>query len=236
MDEQLFTLSGENWDLQELAFSFRDGPATVKKIEDVFYLCLEMETGRSEEEIHAAGETTLKQINGIRLARNEGFRPLKICGITRLDPITGKIETCVKYQGPAELRARGRGTLTVGESDGTENKGPTEDQTALRLAGKCEPLRRTQIFYGSLKQHDWVNLYKVLEAMEDGNGGEAGLVAKHFVPHGEIKKFKETAQIYRHGSNAKGTAKPKMTWEQAQAMFRKLFQGWTQELKDRDGE
>jgi hypothetical protein len=41
-----------------------------------------------------------------------------------------------------------------------ENKGPTEDQIALTLAAKYEPLRRALIFYCRSKQPDWVNLYR----------------------------------------------------------------------------
>jgi hypothetical protein len=50
-----------------LAYCFQEGPATVKKIEDFFYLGLEMESGRSDEEVRAAGETALTRINAICL-------------------------------------------------------------------------------------------------------------------------------------------------------------------------
>jgi hypothetical protein len=118
-----------------------------------------------------------------------------------------------------------------------QNKGPTEDQIALELARNNEPLRRAQVIYGSLK-HDWGNLYKVLEAMEDGNGGEAALIAKHFVADGEIKNFKATANSFRalglesgHGTTASGIPEPRMTLKEAEGMFRRLFHCWIQELK-----
>ena len=75
--------------------------------------------------------------------------------------------------------------------------------------------------------------------MEDGNGGEAGLIAKHFVADGEIKNFKSTANSFRalgmearHGTTASGISKPRMTLQQAEEMFRKLFHCWVKELKD----
>jgi hypothetical protein len=37
MGEQLFRLNGEPWDLQELAYCFQEGSATVQKVEDFFY-------------------------------------------------------------------------------------------------------------------------------------------------------------------------------------------------------
>jgi hypothetical protein len=120
-----------------------------------------------------------------------------------------------------------------------ENKGATEDQVALELARDNEPLRRALVIYGSL-EHTWVNLYKVLDAMRDGNGGLSGLKAKNFVPPEDIDKFKATANSYnaiglesRHGTTETGIPEAWMTLEEAQEMFRKLFQGWIAELKDR---
>ena len=112
MDEQLLRLSGENWDLDELACSFQVGPATVKKIEEAFYLPLEMESGISDEEFRARGETALNRMNAICLVRDERFRSPRISGVTRRDPITGKIlETIVYLQGRAEFTGRVRASL-----------------------------------------------------------------------------------------------------------------------------
>jgi hypothetical protein len=110
-----------------------------------------------------------------------------------------------------------------------QNKGPTEDQVALELARNNEPLRRAQVIYGSLEQ-SWMNLYKVLDAMRDGNGGLSGLKAKNFVPAEDIDNFKATANSYnaiglesRHGTAEGGIPEAWMTLEEAQEMFRKLF-------------
>jgi hypothetical protein len=60
------------------------------------------------------------------------------------------------------------------------------------------------------------------------------------VAPGDIKDFKATACSFpalgleaRHGTTTTGIPKPKMALAEAQEMFRKLFQGWIQELKDR---
>ena len=62
-----------------------------------------------------------------------------------------------------------------------------------------------------------------MEAMEDGNGGEAGLLAKNFVPRKDIKNFKDTANSWnaigieaRHASTRKGSSSPKMTLTEAE--------------------
>jgi hypothetical protein len=48
-----------------LAYCFQEGPATVKKIEDFFYLGLEMESGRSDEEVRAAGQSSTRSEIGL---------------------------------------------------------------------------------------------------------------------------------------------------------------------------
>jgi hypothetical protein len=81
-----------------------------------------------------------------------------------------------------------------------------------------------------------------MEAMEDGNGGEPGLLAKNFVPRKDIKNFKDTANSWnaigieaRHASTRKGSSSPKMTLTEAEEMFQKLFQGLILDLKNNQG-
>ena len=61
MIEQLFMLNGESWDLEEMAHIFQEGAATVRKIEDRFYLQLVMEPGESDQEMLAEAEKTFNR-------------------------------------------------------------------------------------------------------------------------------------------------------------------------------
>jgi hypothetical protein len=65
--EQMFRLSGEAMDLDDLADLFQTGRATVKKIEEYHYLHLEMEPVRDDKEALAAAETVLARINAIAI-------------------------------------------------------------------------------------------------------------------------------------------------------------------------
>jgi hypothetical protein len=234
MDEQLFRLSGENWDLEELVFSFQAGPATVKKIEEIFYLCLELESGRSEEEIRVGGETALNRMNAICLVRDERFRSPRITGITRRDPITGKIITTVNLQGRVEARARCRATLTVGESDGTiRPRQPTFGERALEICSTNEALRETLRTYGTV-EHDWKGLYTVLEAIEKANNGK---IPTTWATKGEVTDFNKTANSpaalgpeSRHGFGYPGIKEPAMTISQARALVQKVLHAWIAEL------
>jgi hypothetical protein len=94
------------------------------------------------------------------------------------------------------------------------------------------------VIYGSL-EHDWGNLYKVLDVMREAHGDLSGLKAKNFVPAKDIENFKATADSYkalgldaRHGKTKSGIPAPRITLKQAEEMFRKLFESWIKELKD----
>jgi hypothetical protein len=54
--EQLFQLSGENFDLEDLADLFSTGAATVKKIEDRYYMQLPEWESPSRAKRYSRGE------------------------------------------------------------------------------------------------------------------------------------------------------------------------------------
>jgi hypothetical protein len=62
----------------------------------------------------------------------------------------------------------------------------------LNVADKDEHFDRALYLHGSLP-HYWHGLYMVLEAIEDGAGGEKRLIAKKWAADGSIKAFKATA-------------------------------------------
>jgi hypothetical protein len=212
---------------------FKSGLQPLKKSK-IFYLCLELDAGRSEEEIRAGGETALNRINAISLVRDERFRPPKISGITRRDPITGKIITTVNLRGRVELRGRGRGTLTVGESDGTVRpRQPTFEERALEICSKNEALRETLRIYGAV-EHDWKGLYPVLEAIKKANNGK---IPTSWATKKEVSDFNATANSplavgpdSRHGFGFPGIEKPRMTIRQARALVQKVLHAWIAEL------
>ena len=77
----------------------------------------------------------------------------------------------------------------------------------------------------------------VLEAAEDGNGGEKGLIAKKWVADGAIKGFKSTANSFkaigrhaRHASRSLGISQPKQTLDASRDMIRIILERWCKEL------
>ena len=235
MIEQLFKLTGETRDLEEMAQSFQEGPATVKKIDEFFYLNLEMESHKSDEQAISEGEFALERMNAICLVKDERFRTPRINGITRRDPVTGKIGPTIVYlQCHMQVRAGMRGTLTVTEADGTiRPRQPTFGEKVLNIALANEALRETLRTYGTV-QHDWCGLYTVLETIEKGNGGK---IPRAWATKREVDDFTSTACSYdavgpgaRHGFGAGQKMAPRVTLGQARALIRKLLRAWMDEL------
>ena len=64
MIEKLFRLNPQSsWDLEELSSSFEEGPATVKKIADFYWLILEFDSEKSDQEVLAEARTTLARMS-----------------------------------------------------------------------------------------------------------------------------------------------------------------------------
>jgi hypothetical protein len=237
--EEMMNLGGDEPDLQQLARSFPTDTPRVEKRDGHYLLILESDKSRDDAAIIADGTNVLHQIVGIILKDGPNFHRPRIKGMTKQNA-DGSLSHYLNVSVKMEARISGILNVRLIGPDGKEierEKRPTDEQMVLQLARDNEPFRRAQVIYGAL-EHDWINLYKVLEAMEDGNGGERGLIAKNFVPGKDIKDFKATAESLpaigmkaRHAKLKGVVQEARITLEKTQEMFRKLFQGWIEDLR-----
>lgn len=146
----------------------------------------------------ALAETALARMTAIALITFENHRSLSIRGICTRDTSTGKVMTTV-ILGQFGIQGRSRvgfaGLVTNGEGAGVRDE-PTFCEAILQLADNNDHLMRALHLYGSLQQN-WRELYMVLETVEEGNGGEQGLIDKGWAPNENIKNFKATATSYK---------------------------------------
>jgi hypothetical protein len=247
MLEELLQVEGDDIDLRQLSQAFPSKTPRIEKRkatvdgEERYFLILESETARKDEDVLADGKRVLAEMTAIMLGDGPSFKRPRIKGISK-KTADGSLVTYVSVSVHAEIRTSAFARPMLIGPDGkvveiAENNRPTDKQVVYELGRNNEPLLRAWLIYGSL-EHTWANLHKVVEAIEDGNGGEKGLLAKNFVPGSDIKNFKNTANSWpaigmdaRHASPAIGSPTPKMTLQEAQEMFRKLFEGWIVELK-----
>jgi hypothetical protein len=231
--EEIMNLGGDEPDLQLLSNSFPAGTPRVEKRDGHYLLILESEESRDDEAVIADGANVLNTMIGIMLTDGPSFDRPRIKGMTKQNA-DGSLRHYVNVSVTMKARASMSAEFRLIGPDGKEiekekEKGPTDEQQVFQLARDNEPFRRALVNYA--QEHTFPNLYKVLEAMEDGNGGEHGLIAKDFVSGKDIKNFKQTAQKDRHGALRNVVQEPKMTLQEAHEMFRKLFKCWIEDLR-----
>jgi hypothetical protein len=246
MEQMLFELSGEEMNLDALARLFGEGTATVKKHGERYYLAISSaDPSLSDDDALAVAQEELSRMNGIALMVHGKHLPPKIEGISTKDHHTGQWVTHIRLAGRAESRSRGYATLSVKNADGSVTSPPLSKvgENLLRLSSTNEPLARALYLYGAVG-YDWRGLYMVLDAIEEGNGGEKELMKKEFAkPYKKkVKTFTHIADNFNklglHARHAKKKwAKPKeeMTLTEAQALFRDVLKAWIEEVKKNAG-
>jgi len=238
--EQLYKLSGDPIDLEDLARLFRTGSATVRKIDEHYYSGLaDWDPAQTDSDALAIAETALTRMNAIALVRQENFRPPRVEGITRRDPVTGQpVSTMVIGATGIEGRSRvGVPTLTFTGETASSDQSPAFGEAVLSIADQNDMLERALQVYGSKDQHTWRGLYLVYEAIKEGVGGKDGLIALNVAPWSSIDDFKRTANSFRaigvqsrHISGKEGNLDAKMTLPEAQTLIRQLLDAWIKEL------
>jgi hypothetical protein len=130
------------------------------------------------------------------------FRPPKIYGITKRDPVTGNLVTTrsVLVHGVVRSKAHVNFHL-MKEVDGKlveVSKSPTFGETVLSLTDTDEYLERALFLYGTV-EHDWRGLYMVLDVVADSYNGPKELLKQDFVAKykSDIENFKHHANNYR---------------------------------------
>jgi len=244
MLEELIDVEGDEMDLRLLSQSFPSKTPRLEKRkvkvddEERYFLILESETVRQDEDVLADGKRVLAEMTAIMLGDGPGFKAPRIKGIAK-KAADGSLVTYVNVSMHAKARTAVFVTPRLIGPDGeiVENKGPTDKQVIYELGRNNEPLRRAWLIYGSL-EHTWINLYKVLDVMREAHGDLAGLKAKNYVRAKDIDNFKATADSHRaigldarHAKVKSGIPAPTISLAEAQEMFRKLFEGWIAELK-----
>jgi hypothetical protein len=235
MNEWTFRLKGDDWDLEDLAYSFKTGPAIVQRSDDFYYLLLPIASAKSEDEAFNKAKSTLAQMSAICLVQDEGFRAPTISGIAKRDLVTGKIGgTKILAQCHIVSRTRVRVLPTlIGPGGIAKPKEPTFAERTLAVAVKNAALRETLRTYISV-QHEWPGLYRVFETVQKANNGK---IPPRWATKRELRDFRQSSNdnsedpTSRHGFDpSKPKNPPRMTVAQGRALVQKLLEAWIKEL------
>jgi hypothetical protein len=129
----------------------------------------------------------------------------------------------------------GVGFLTLPERSTTLTLPPILDgtlETWICLGTKDESVARALTLYGAL-DHNWKNLYMVLEVIEEDAGSEDAFIRSNWIPQERLKIFKRTANSFRaierearHGKSKFAPPLSPMSLEEAQELIKELFEKW----------
>ena len=198
-----FRLDGEELDVRDLVNLF----GSIKSIKDGegrSYLVLKLPYPSTE--YHAgvqAGTDFVAKLNAIAQVRCGDHENVKIGATGYVNPESGLFHQHIAVQG---FRIRTRFyPVTISTGDPGERPPTPFGDQPLMAAGRDEHFDRALYLLGALSP-DWRGLYLVLEAAEDTNGGESGLISRRWVPDGQIKAFKATANHIRRYSCKPDTA------------------------------
>jgi hypothetical protein len=230
MAERLFKLNGESRELEDLRDALHEGAAIVERVEEYYYLRLQMDSEQTDVDALAAARENLKEINALFLIRDSEFRRVTIAGVSKVDPETGKIITAIFFSGDCQMQSANRGSLLVGTSPRPRQRTFAEQAFQLSLTNKA---LRVALQTFEAVGDQWPGLYKVFETVKKANAGEIPSATNR-----EIDAFRATANNYgddptsRHGYDAKKAIEPRMTIEQARALVQKILNTWIKNLVD----
>jgi hypothetical protein len=229
-------------DCDDMVRLFATRPVSVKKIEGRYFLQVpELKLPVGNTQVPDAAQEILSLLNGIARLDLGNFRPPKILGFSNTNPHTGKLQTFMSLGGKCEGRIRCHGTLTVRLSDGTiaTNQAPAYVETVSKLADDNKSLNLALTLFGKKKQHDWISLYNVFDAIQESCGGRK-LIEQQWVTEDEIDDFKHNANQHRHAlteckprkrkSKQPVRQKKAMTLAEGEAWISGILRAWVKKL------
>jgi len=229
MSKWLVELGGTPRDLQFIAHYINSSELNIIKEKDIFYLeSKELYTDKPITDIMVLVDDLIDILNGAAIL----YYP-------KIQRITHKQIFRIKENGEREsfalLHAQPTDTLLYSFRD--------DDKTLpnwLEIGKKDEAVARAFTLYGAL-EHNWRNLYMVLDVIQDDLGGEKNLIKQKWLDKNRIKLFKSTANSYRaigkaarHAKKSFEPPKKPMDIHDAQTLFDLLLREWLKYKSERD--
>lgn len=227
MGQTLVKLEGQHDDLDVLV-TLSEGSWQVFMEGDSYYLTSDTWDAHDDlSDVHERASEVIAILNGAAGAYVNNWEPVRLSGIVTRRKRDGSNAVSI-----AAITARARIRHAPDPIAGI----PKIDAW-INLAGKDANAQKALALYGSL-EHNWRNLYLVLEVIADSCGGVDNMPASRWCtdPKG-LKLFKQTANNWKElGADSRHSTekceKPKypMSLREAQAVIRSALLAWLQSL------
>ncbi len=221
---------GHAADLRDASLMFDSVDLEVVQTNDDFLLRSSQFNALSEAtEVLARAVDLLRLVNGIAKTRSKAFEGLRIDCVVKDNP-DGSQHICIPLAVEARVIPEDEGVL----SDGTPITAdlPANVGKLVAATSQTDVVSRVLTIYGAIGD-SWQGLYMVLDAIQEDAGGERGLLNSKWLPTGDVKLLKQTANNYgavgidaRHGFYGEPMRKKPMRIEDARQMIRAIVSAW----------
>jgi hypothetical protein len=220
-------LNGQTDDLQALS-TLKSADWAIVKENGAYHLTSPLlNTARDADDALQFTQELLPIINGAAQVYLPHFEPIHLAGSATILQDDGTQQTAQTQTARARIRH------PIAATD-IQNAPPID--AWITLAYKDGQVEKALDLWGSL-EHNWRNLYLVLEVMQDTVGGETALLAQPWLPdkHG-IELFKKTANNWRalghkarHATEKYQPPPNPMSLPDARELLRRTLHAWLQQ-------
>ena len=224
-------LIGDEFDLEDLP-DFLNGPQLSVTRDGESYLLLSerLEPLVESAAVHDEARALLPLVNAFAALRRTGHKPVSVGSrVEELTPEGTKRHAVVMV---GSIGARGKvGAVTV-SAGGEVVPQPIPEEKWAPLALRDEDVREALVLWGA-RPHNWMNLYKIYEVIED----RADIVGEGWATRAEIRTFKHTSghpevagEESRHSRVDTQPPKKPMSPAVAEALIGRILKAWMDSL------
>lgn len=232
----IVSLSGHQFDLEDLPILLHGSAVHVAKREDGYYLVLPRAVaGSAPELIRTLAAEHLALINGAASLLSESFRPIEMGDACYGVDEHGEVASTVVSVGCGEARAKGGRVLISINGIGQPDARCGAATALLRAAGSSTAAADALVIAGR-PAPSWSELYLVYELIESNTGRR--MFENGWIQKSDAALFTRTANSYtalgrigRHGKD-RGDPPPKpMALREATTLMRTVAAAWLRDLE-----
>jgi hypothetical protein len=232
MAEWLVSLDGQKFDLQDLATQLQSPDWSVEE-DRGGYVLRSSAFGllTTDGQVFERANQLVQTINGLAAVVIPGFQPVQVGHVVRVHD-DGRRLAHAYLSGTMTARGRLTATPVVAGRSRPQPRQVSPLESLLRVAsGDSKVVEAMRYFQARGRR--WLNLYKVLEVIEQDVGGDRALRAKGWVSGRSLRRFTNTADnagaIGDEARHAERGWKPParaMPLQEAEDLIRSLIEAW----------
>lgn len=226
-------LAGDAADLRSLSDSFADSdPAILEREGEYLFRWSVLDGLSNATQVKAAADEQIARLSGSASLTLGAIEPIKVASVIMIgedgsrnihvfpDPVVVTFRTSVP-------------TVQIRRADGTEEiHRPADPVKAWLVAAESSDHVARALRLSEGRNHDWVELYRLLEIVEDSVSRKR-ITDAGWATRSQLKRFRHTANSLkgagdaaRHGHEQKSPPQRPMTLNDARELIRRVVRQW----------